>query len=542
MATGAEIIKRYESLQQVRRPLDSSIKSCYSYTFPLRGVRFGGDPFATAESSASEAKSLQSQMTDSTAPDACCTLTSALVSGVTPANQKWFGWKLDNEAGKEVNDWLDKAATTIHGHIHSSNFDAPNYEVMLDYVISGMGALFIDEGTESLYSFELWSLASCFFDSSRRSGPIDIVYRPYTLTALQAVNEFGASKLPEKIVTAAQKTPSERFKFVHAIQPRTGEAKRVKDKLLRWESQHVAIESKRVVRDSGYHEFPLAVPRGLKLPDSCYAEGFMSRALPDTKTLNESKRLTLANADIAIAGMWGAVDDGVINPKTVKIGARRIIMMREKNSFFPLASGGKFDVSNLISQDLKASIRRVLMADILETATPGPAKTATEWHYRVNLIRQLLGPMYGRLQSEYLQQLVFRCFMIALRKGVLGNPPDALNGRSMNLRYISPLARAQQAEELNAMEAFEMNMLNNAKVAPMLAETMDNYDWDKAARKKAELQGVPVDLIKDDKQVKKDREDRAKAMQAQQQQMQQAQQQQAMMQQAQKAAPAEGAM
>lgn len=518
MATGAELIKQYEAAQQARRPLEPHWRECYEYSYPIRGMRFGGDVFASAETSHQQAVVAAAKLFDSTAADGCRTLASALVSGLTPANNLWFGMQLVGDKDKEASDWLEEKSGTVHSEIHSSNFDAPNFEAMLDCSISGMAALYIEEGDDTTYQFELWPLYSCYFESSKRGGMVDICYRPFSLTARQAVNEYGEKDLPSKIVEAAQKRPHEKFRFLHYIAPRK-ESKSLKDQLLPFESVHVEMESKKKVRSSGYAEFPLAVPRWLKLPDSVYAQGPMSDALPDTKTLNEAERLTLASADMAIAGMWGAVDDGVLNPKTVRIGARKIIFMRNKESFFPLASGGKFDVSAIVTDKKRANIRRILMADILESATPGPAKTATEWHYRINLIRQLLGPLYGRMQSEYLQAIVFRCFGIALRKGLLGEVPQSLQGKKIHLRYVSPLARAQQLEEVSAMDRFELSLGEVAKVRP---EVIDNYDWDEAARKKGQFLGVPSVLILDDKKVKKIREDRAAKLKEEQDRQQQA--------------------
>lgn len=520
--TGAEVIREFEQAAAERKPLEQLWKECYQYTHPIRGIQFNGDVFAAAEQSQSQAKSLTANIFDSTAPDSCRTLASALVSGMTPANYLWFGWKVDEDVPKDDQDWLDSSAEKIHKEIHSSNFDAPNYESMLDVAEAGMAALYIEEGEDTTYNFEQWPLYSCFFASSRRGGMIDTVYRPFTMTALQAVNEYGEAAVPERVRDLALTKPQTLCKFVRMIAPRRAKDLKgtAKEKLQPFESITVYYDSKRIVARKGYHEFPVPVPRWLKVPNSVYAQGPMADALPDTKTLNELERVTLAGADMAINGMWGALNDGVLNPKTVRVGARRIVFMQNKDSFFPLTPGGRFDLSAIKSEDKRKSIRRVLMADILESATPGPAKTATEWHYRMNLIRQLLGPTFGRLQSEYLQQIVARCFGIALRKGLLGTPPESLRNRNLHLRYISPLARAAQNEELTAMEHHEQGLIATSGAVP---DVLDTYDWDAAARKKAELAGVPTVLIFDVDKVDKKRKDRAEARaQAEQKQLQMA--------------------
>jgi hypothetical protein len=520
---GADIIRKLSDLKTKRAPLESHIRECYQYTNPIRGMMFGtAGANQSAETIQTAAAAATAKLYDSTGDDAAGLVASALVSNLTPANSRWFGYKSENK-NDALDTWLDEACTKVHSEIHASNYDAPAYEAMYDAAISGQCALYIEEGKESTFHFELWPLAQCWVSTSTRDGLIDTIFYQFILTAQQAVKEYGADKVSARITKSLEKKPYTPFSFVQAIFPREKDPQdtkpaRVKDKLLPIASVHVEVDSKQICRDSGYHEFPLVFPRWLKLPGSVYAQGPLSRALPDIKSLNEAKRLVFANADMAIAGMWGAVDDGVINPKTVKIGARKIVMMASKDSFFPLQPGGNFDVSMLVTQDLQKSIRRIMMADLLETNTEGPAKTATEWHYRVNLIRQLLGPMFGRIQSEYLIPLVWRCFWIAFRKGILGELPSDAQGNNLQLQFQGPLARAQKLEDVASMDRYEGALFEQSKVRP---DVLDNYDIDEAARHRGELLGVPARLIVDSKQVeelRKVRADQAAKAQAAQQQ------------------------
>ncbi|KAK6697209.1 hypothetical protein SNK04_014297 [Fusarium graminearum] len=173
--------------------------------------------------------------------------------------------------------------------------------------------------------------------------------------------------------------------------------------------------------------------------------------LPDIRVLNELKALQLASADVAVGGMWVAEDDGVFNPRTAKLGARKILIASSTDAIKPLQTGANFQLADFMVNDLKASIRKILMADQLQPQD-GPAMTATEVHVRVEMIRQLLGPIYGRLQAEYLRPLIERCFGIAYRAGILGEPPESLAGRDYSVRYVSPMARAQRLEEVTATQ------------------------------------------------------------------------------------------
>lgn len=147
--------------------------------------------------------------------------------------------------------------------------------------------------------------------------------------------------------------------------------------------------------------------------------------------------------------------------------------------------------------------------------------TATEVHVRVALIRQLLGPVYGRFQAEYLQLLVVRCFGIAFRAGIFSPPPESLQNANFNVRYISPLARAQKLEDVTAIERYGQNIMQLAQAYP---DILDNMDSDEASRVVGEALGVPAKVMRSSDAVADLRDQRQKSQQqaAQQQLMMQA--------------------
>ena len=246
-----------------------------------------------------------------------------------------------------------------------------------------------------------------------------------------------------------------------------------------------------------------------EIPGGSYGIGPVYDALPDCKELNETKRMEKAAQDLAISGMWIAEDDGVLNPRTVKVGPRRIIVANSTDSMKPLLTGSDFSVAFTAEERLQASIRKIMMADQLQPQD-GPAMTATEVHVRVALIRQLLGPVYGRFQAEYLQLLVVRCFGIAFRAGIFSPPPESLQNANFNVRYISPLARAQKLEDVTAIERLGVNVANLAGISQ---DVVDLIDTDEATRVVADALGVPAKVIRSSDAVADLRDQRQKAQQ-----------------------------
>lgn len=519
-ADAKKILDRLAALVGKRSPYEQDWRDCFDMTFPVRGNGF------QSATSTDTARGKNAARLDSTGTDSARTLASGLMGGITPANSRWFGLDVGDETDEE-RQWLDDAADTIWQNIHAANFDAAGFECCLDVVAAGWFVLFTDLNREvgGGYAFEQWPLAECFISSTRQDGRADTIYRKYCMTAQQAVEHFTkrGGKVSDKLHRMAMDKPYDNVDLVRVIEPRQLYVPGSKlSKNMPFMSCDIEIDGKHVILEQGFEEFPCAVPRWTMIPGSVYAVGPAFDALPDMLELNELVRMEKAAADLAIAGMWIAEDDGVLNPKTVKVGPRKIIVANSVDSMKPLKSGSDFNYAESKIARLQASIRKILMADQLQ-AQDGPAMTATEVHVRVALIRQLLGPVYGRLQAEYLQPMITRCFGIAYRAGVLGQAPESLAGRNYSIRYISPLARSQKLEEVTAIDQFIEGAAAAAAIDPTV---MDNVDLDEAQRIRGEALGVPSAVIRSKADVSARREQRAQEAQAAQQQEQQAAMQQ----------------
>jgi hypothetical protein len=389
-----------------------------------------------------------------------------------------------------------------------------------DLVPAGWFVLYTAEADEVGYQFEHWPMAECWVSSSKPGRRVDTIHREFELTVEQVVTQYGLNNVSDQVREKFRLGGShlgEKVRILWVIEPRTVHAvgpAMAKSKA--FASRHHEVNTKHTLRESGYDEFPCCVPRWRLIPGTAYATGLGADAMPDIKTLNQIQKLELANLDIAVSGMWKAVDDGVLNPKTVRIGPRKMVMMADTKNMEPLTTGADFNVSFAKADQLRSSIRKILLADQL-TPQDGPAMTATEVHARVQLVRQQMGPIFGRLQAEFLQPLIERCFAIAYRAGVLGKAPESLAGRDFTVKYISPLARAQRLEEVTAIDVFLAGLAMAAELDPSLT---DLVDMEQAQREKAEALGVPAKLIRSQDQLTERRKAKQEAEAAMQQQAQ----------------------
>lgn len=504
--------QRLPQLRSLRTFHEQVWKDCFDLTHPARGHGLMSEVI-----SATDAQQRKAQIFDSTPGDACKVGSASVMGGMVPSNARWFDLDVGQESEEEKR-FLEDMARFMWENIHASNFDAEAMDALLDLMVAGWCVLYCDELDEGGLYFETWPLGQCYVGSSRNAGLVDTIYRVWEFSVSQVVAEYGIERVSE---ATRQKYHAKKFddkvQLVHAIEPRAMYAVGARlAKNLPVASLHVEVQANHVLRESGYHEFPCMVPRWARLPGSAYALGPMSDALPDARTLNEVVRWGLMGAENAIAPMLKVTDDGVINPRNIRMGPRKILVCADPDNIQPLNTGAKVEFAEIKAERLQASVRKILMADQMPPAD-GPVKTAYEWAVRVEMLRKILGPMFGRLQSEWLQPLIVRVFGIVWRANersgwaLVGRPPASLANRSFSVRYLSPLARAQRIEDVNAMDRFEQALAVEAQIDPTV---LDIYDLDEAARTRGQLLGVPATLIRDSKAVTALRERRKQAEQA----------------------------
>lgn len=521
-----KIERRFSQLKSQREQSDHIWKEVFEYLAPERAIGWFND---STDNNAGAAANQRARLYDSTAIDSAEVLKSNIASWMTPENSRWFGLDAGQE-DEQTTKWMDGAAQFLFEHIHSAGFGAVSGECYSDLIPAGWFVLYIDEGKDEQgrpaggFNFEQWPLSQCYVASSRPAGRVDTIYRNFVMTVEQVVAEYGRDKVSEDTGKKFDEGKlGDKVEILWTIEPqRTTGGKLARNMPFR--SVHVERAKKHIVRESGYEEFPCAVPRWRLIPGTPYATGIGSNVLPDVKTLNDILKMELMSLDIAIGGMWKAVDDGVLNPRTVRIGPRKIVMMASLESMAPLETGADFNVSFSKGDQLRQSIRKTLMSDML-TPVGGPVRSATEISQNMNQIRQLMAPILGRLQSEFLQVLVERCFNIAYRAGalnaVLGPVPDGLLEGYYTVKYISPLARSQKLEEVTAIDQHAAGLFAAAASTGDMT-LLDGLKLDDAMYSKGLALGVPAKLLRGpDELLEKrdmDNKNRQAAEQAQQQQ------------------------
>ena len=463
---------------------------------------------------------------DSTAITANNLLAASLQGTLTSPSRQWFYLKIRDEEvnqDREVQLYLEDSAKRMYDVFNQTNFNTEVHELYLDLCSIGTGCLFVEEGNkgfdEDLIHFQTLHISE-FYIHENVAGYIDTLYRKYKLTARQAVQEFGEDNVGPKILECASMKPDKKFNFIHAVEPRE-DYERVfgeSDTKLPFHSCHVCEEEKMVVRTGGYNEFPYLVPRWSKATGEIYGRSPSYNALPDIKTLNKAVEIGLKAWSKAIDPPLLVQDDGVIG--RVRMTPGGITVIRNDAAVKPFQSGANMQVTTFKEAELNKSISQPYYSDQLQLQQ-GPQMSATEVQVRYELMQRLLGPTLGRFQSEFLNPLIERVFGIMFRAEAFVQEPNLLQGQSIDIEYVGPLARSQRMEEAVAVERLYQLAMQLAQADPSI---MDILDHDEAIRARAELLGVPKSVLRGRAEVDELRQARMQQQAMQQEMMMQQQQ------------------
>ena len=471
------IIQRFERAKRRRDIWENHWQDCYDFALPQRGdftsVRVPGERRGQT-------------LYDGTAMDAVDQLAASLLGNLTPPWTQWFGFKpgpdLSAAEANALAPILEDAAKTIQAHFDRSNFSVEMHQCYLDLVVGGTASLYLEEaepGAFSAFKFTAVPLSQIVLEEGE-AGFLDGSFRELSLTLAQLRSRYPLAEIPFDVLRDGEKDAQARFKILESILPTDGAFDY--NAILVDQSLPTLLSSGR------FGNSPAINFRWMKSPGEVYGRSPVMKALPDIKTANKVVELILKNASIAVTGIWQADDDGVLNPANINLTPGAIIPKAVgSKGLSPLEMPGRFDVSQLVLDSLRARIRSALLTDKLGQV--GDARmTATEVLERASEMALLLGATYGRLQSELLTPLIARAFNILKRRGEI--PDITLDGRLVALDYRSPLARAQGQRSVQNT----LTWINS--VIAMGPEASASVDLGRAARFLGEALGVPSDLIR----------------------------------------------
>jgi len=434
------LLEREAKAQTRKDEFRSIYEDCYEFALPQRNLYSGYYEGKVA------GKNKNARVFDSTAIHSTQRFANRIQAGLFPPAKKWC--KL--EPGSNVPDEIkDQAASTLDAYtnimfdsLRQTSFDLVMGEFLLDLAV-GTGVMMITAGDETTpVKFTAIPQYLVAIEESV-DGQVDTIFRKIRMKAEAVPREFKNVKSME-LEEAIARNPQQEIDLFDCV---------IYDHESGRYHYHVIWPAKRA--EVAYTEMrsnPFVVARYMKVAGEVYGRGPLVTAINDIKTLNKTLELLLKNASLAIAGVYTAADDGVLNPENIKIQPGSVISVARNGgpqgaSLQPLPRAGDFNVSQIVINDLRMNIKKIMMDDTLPPDNMS-ARSATEIAERTRELATNLGSAFGRLITETMLPIVSRIMYVLDQQGII-NFPAKINGQDIKLAAVSPLAQAQKLQEVN---------------------------------------------------------------------------------------------
>lgn len=472
-----------------------------------------------------------SKIIDPAAVMAARTLSSGMMSGITSPARPWFRLATPDRDLMDygpVKLWLETVEQRMNEVFNRSNLYQSLPLMYEDLGTFATGAMAVVADPQRVIRTVPFPTGS-FYIANGADLSVDTAVREFSMTVRQVITEFGMDAVSDTVKSQWNSGQYGQWvNVVHAVYPnldrQTGklEAKRKAYKSVYYEANST---DDKLLRESGYDEFPIMAPRWEVNGEDVYGS-----SCPGMVALGSVKALQLLQRRKA------QMIDKITNPPLqapASIKSQRISTIPGGINYLPMA-----DVNNQIKPlfQIPANGTNGLLEDIQDT------RQIIDHAYFVDLFRMMqtvntrsmpveavaemreekllmLGPVLQRLDSELLDKLINRTFSVMAENNLLPVPPDEMQGMQLKVEYISVMAQAQKAIGVSSIERF---IGFTSGIGQFKPDALDKINVDETIDAYAASIGVPPSVVATNEQVAQIRENRAQ-QQAMVQQMQMAQ-------------------
>ncbi|MCB8422885.1 phage tail protein [Klebsiella variicola subsp. variicola] len=464
------------------------------------------------------------KIVDPTATLAARTLSSGMMSGITSPARPWFKLATPDPDMMDygpVKLWLEVVQRRMNEVFNKSNI----YQSLpLLYASLGnysTGAMAVLEDDSDVIRTMMFPIGSYYMANSAR-GSVDTCFRKFSMTVRQLVMEFGLNNVSDSVKGMWDSGNYESWiEVIHAVYPnidRDTAKLNSKNKPVKSVYYEVGGDSDKLLRESGFDEFPIMAPRWEVNGEDVYGS-----SCPGMIALGQVKALQLEQK------RKSQLIDKATNPPMVgpsSLRNQRVSLLPGDITYIDQVTGQDgFKPAYLVNpntadlladiQDTRQVINSAYFVDLFMmlqniNTRSMPVEAVIEMKEEKLL---MLGPVLERLNDECLNPLIDRTFSIMARKNLLPQPPDVLQGMPLRIEYISVMAQAQKSIGLSSLSSTVGFIGQLAQAKP---EALDKLNVDQAIDAFAEMSGVSPTVIVPQEQVEQVREQRAQQQQQQQ--------------------------
>lgn len=461
---------------------------------------------------------------------------SSIYSSTVGVGQTFFRFELDGAVNEESFEARQAAGVSLPlmRLLFATNFAAAYQAALLDMTVVGNGIMYAEFNPErrriEFQSFPL--LDGCYFWSTATGRP-DQFCRYFTLTVKQAWQKYGPACGSRVEDLYRNGSYDERLTFFWLIYPRevygekvakrkTGDERAVPAAEMPFGSVVCLQTERRVVEESGYERFPIAVGLWGRVSGSIYGWSPIEMAMPDIEYLMRLKFRLMQAIDrqsdpaLIIPFSWDgfSAESGTYN-------------------FIEGTSGPVKDQYGLVApltqlpdireqqERCEQAIARCFLLDQFEALNEySKTMSATEAQGRIGQSVRAVAPMAHSVHEELLGVVLQRVLDIALREKLL--PDDVLSGldaERMRIKYVSVLNNMVLESEATKMTNYFQSVLQYEQTrAAGGAEFDARYDSDAVVHYLSDFYNVPAGIVRSASDRARKREELMESEQAAQQQ------------------------
>lgn len=461
------------------------------------------------------------------------TLAAGMHSGMTSPASPWFKLGTPDPGLMQygpVKEWLyavEKAMREVMARSNLYNVLPTIYGEEGVFGTAAMAALPDERDVVRFYPFTVGSYMIANSDRQQ----VDTLYREFKMTARQMEQQFGKAALSGTIQNLLTTNSEAWVDVCHATQPNEEREPGRKDNTnMAWQSVYweKGGDNDKLVRQSGFQEFPVMAPRWDVLGEDVYGTGPGSQCIGSTRALQLMERRKAELVEKGVRPPMGAPASLQVQKASILPGSITYLDdMQQGAKFAPL-----WDVNPAWLGQLRGEIAAeeqiadtAFFVDLfLMISQMDTVRTAYEIATRKEEKMLMLGPVLERQNDDLLDPCVDQVFHLMVEQSIprwmgllpgnplLPPPPKEMGGLDLRIEYTSILAQAQRAVEGSAIERAIgfAGTVANIKQDP---SSLDLLDTDNALREYFKVTAVPPALIRSDDAVQAIREQRAQAQQ-----------------------------
>ncbi len=426
-------------------------------------------------------------------------------SALETVNDKFLGASVD-----QVNEVLQGINEVAFKKINNSNLYMATAEAFQDMAVS-TGVLLIREGnsTEKPFTFFAVPFGSVSFEEGA-SGMLENFWRKVEVQVDQIETMWPGAELSARLKQNLKNDPSTKVKLMEGsiCYPDNSEENRY--------CYYIQEEGSPIDLFKEFRNYsPFIGFRWGRFPGEIMGRGPVMDALPSIRILNKMVFDDLSNASInrtppiLVSGDFKNTYNQIMQPNAL---IRVSDVERPGIKQFPITNN--FQFQQLSADGLRKNIGEMLFSQVLGDPE-NTDMTATEVAARQQQFMEKRAAQIGRISQELFIPLYDAIIKILERKNIITLDNLKVDGKTIGIRYTSPLGEIQNQKDIQNMISTIQTM---AEILPQVPNAvLGMFDIAELPRWLGEKNGSQLDLIRTKEEI-------AQLLQNAQQQAQQAQQ------------------